>query len=123
MPMRLDDSRVMGSSCSTDPWNAHTDRLSPRSTEEAGSPGGMTNLEGIERLLRDRLEAIGPTSRAVLQHILLLPDHKRARRIGDLFSDPRTLTFAQLLIDLEESPHSLAVVLGELRERKLRQQD
>ena len=48
-------------------------------------------LEDIECLLRDRLEAIGPTSRAVLQHILLLPDDDRASRIGD-FSDPRTQT-------------------------------
>ena len=64
----------------------------------------MTDLEDVERLLRDRLDAIGPTSRAVLQHTLLLPDHERARRIGDFFSDPKTQTFAQLLIDLEESP-------------------
>ena len=78
------------------------------------------NLEDIERLLRDRLDAIGPTSRAVLLHILMLPDHERASRIGEFFSDPRTQTFAQLLIDLEESPHSRAVVLGELRERELR---
>ena len=110
----------MGKSCSTDPWNAHTDRLYPRSTEADGSPGGMTNVEDVERLLRDRLDAIGPTSRAVLQHTLLLPDHERARRIGDLFSDPKTQAFAQLLIDVEESPHSRGVVLGVLRERELR---
>jgi hypothetical protein len=64
------------------------------------------DLEEAERLLRDRLDAIGPTSRAVLQHTLMLPDHERARSIGDLFSDPRTHTFAQLLIDLEEPPRS-----------------
>ena len=80
----------------------------------------MTDFEDVERQLCDRLDAIWPTSRAVLQHILLLPDHECARRIGDFFSDPRTQTFAQLLIDLEESPHSRAVVLGELRERELR---
>ena len=56
----------------------------------------------------------------MLQHTLMLSDHERARRIGDLFSDLRTQTFAQLLIDLEESPHSRAVVLGVLRERELR---
>ena len=84
------------------------------------TPPAKTNLEDIERLLRDRLDAIGPTSRAVLQHILTLPDHERARRIGDLFSDPRTQTFAQLLIDLEESPYSRAVALGMLREEELR---
>ena len=62
MPMRLDDSRVIlsGKSCSTDPWNAHADRLYPPSTEADGSPGEMTNVEDVERLLRDRLDAIGP---------------------------------------------------------------
>ena len=78
------------------------------------------DLEDVERQLSDRLDAIGPASRAVLLHVLMLPDHSRAIRIGELFSDPRTQTFAQLLIDVEESPHSRAVVLGELRERELR---
>ena len=49
---------------------------------------------------------------AVLPHVLMLPHHQRASRIGEFFGDPRTQTFAQLLIDLEESPHSRAVVLG-----------
>ena len=80
----------------------------------------MTDLEDLERTLRDRLDAIGPAPRAVLHHVLLLPDHERARRIGELYGDPRTLTFAKLLVDLEQSPHSRAVVLGELRERELR---
>ncbi len=80
----------------------------------------MDNLEDLERLLRDRLDAIGPAPRAVLLRVLKLPDHERARKIGELFSDPRTQTLAQLLIDLEESPHARAVVLGELRERELR---
>ena len=56
----------------------------------------------------------------MIQHVLLMPDHQRAARIGEFFGDPRTLTFAELLIDLEESPHTRAVVLGELRERELR---
>ena len=78
------------------------------------------DVEDVERQLRDRLDAIGPASRAVLPHVLMLPHHQRASRIGEFFGDPRTQTFAQLLIDLEESPHSRAVVLGELRERELR---
>ena len=76
--------------------------------------------EDVERQLSDRLDSIGPASRAVLLHVLMLPDHARATRIGEFFGDPRTQTFAQLLVDLEESPHSRAVVLGELRERELR---
>ena len=82
----------------------------------------MTDLEdAVERLLRGRLDAIGPTSRTVLQHTLMLPDHIRAAEIGELFRDPRTQTLAQLLIHIEESPHSRAVVLGVLREQELRE--
>jgi hypothetical protein len=50
----------------------------------------------------------------------MLPDYDCAGRIGELYGDPRTRTFAQLLIDLEESPHSRALVLGLLREDDLR---
>jgi hypothetical protein len=56
----------------------------------------------------------------VFLHVLMLPDHERAGRIGQSFGDPRTQTLAQLLIDLEESPHVRAVVLGERREREPR---
>jgi hypothetical protein len=78
------------------------------------------NLEDLERTLRDRLDAIGPEARDVLLHVLTLPDLERVRSIGEFHGDPRTRTFAKLLIDLEESPHAWAVVLGELRERELR---
>ena len=44
------------------------------------------NLEDLERTLRDRLDAIGPAPRAVLLNVLILPDHERARRIGELFT-------------------------------------
>jgi len=47
-------------------------------------------------------------------------DFDRARRIGEFYGNPKTRTFAQLLLDLEESPHSRAIVLGELREREIR---
>ena len=80
----------------------------------------MSDLTDLERTLRDRLDAIGPEPRAILQHVLMLSDHERARRIGELYGDPRTQTFADLLMDLEESPHARAVVLGDLRERELR---
>ena len=92
-------------------------KCSPSATRK-GAFG--VDLEVLERILHDRLDAIGPASRAVLRHTLLLPDHERAVRIGDLYGDPRTQTFAELLIDLEDSPHTRAVVLGELRERELR---
>jgi hypothetical protein len=50
----------------------------------------------------------------------MLPDFDRAGRIGEFYGNPKTRFFAQLLIDLEESPHARGVVLGELRERELR---
>ena len=78
------------------------------------------DLEDLEPILHDRPDAVGPASRATLRQHLLLPDRERARRIGDLYGDPRTQAFAELMIDLEESPHARAVVLGELRERERR---
>jgi hypothetical protein len=74
----------------------------------------MSDLTGLERRLRERLEALVPAPRAVLLQVLKRPDHA-----GEFYGDPRTQTFAQL-IDLEESAHARAVVLGELRERELR---
>jgi hypothetical protein len=50
----------------------------------------------------------------------MLPDYDRAARIGDFWVDPKTRTFGELLMDLEESPHARAVVLGMLREEELR---
>jgi hypothetical protein len=48
----------------------------------------------------------------------MLPNHDpQDRRV---VRRPKTQTFAKLLIDLEELPHSREVVLGELRERELR---
>ena len=57
----------------------------------------MSGLEDLERLLRARLDAIGPAPRAVLLHVLKPPDHERARRIAKFYDDPMTQTFAKLL--------------------------
>jgi len=80
----------------------------------------MEDLEDIEPALRDRLDALGPETRAVLLHVLKLPDLERVRSIGEFYGDPRTRDFSQLLVDLEESPETRAVVLGYLREREPR---
>ena len=74
----------------------------------------MDDLEDLDRTLRERLDAIGPEARAILLHVLKLPDLERVRSIGEFYADPRTRTFAQLLVDLEESPHARAFVLREL---------
>jgi hypothetical protein len=74
------------------------------------------NLEDLEQLLRERLDALGPAPRAELLHVLTVPDYDRAGRIGEFFGHPRTRTFAELLIDAEEDPYLRAVLVGMLRE-------
>jgi hypothetical protein len=74
----------------------------------------MDDLEDFDRTFRERLDVIGPEARAILLHVLKLPVLERVRSIGEFYGDPRTRTFAQLLVDIEESPHARAFVLGEL---------
>lgn len=70
----------------------------------------------LERRLQERLDALGPAPRAELLHVLLLPDFERADRIGEFCGNPKTRTFAELLIDAEQDPHLRAVLVGMLRE-------
>jgi hypothetical protein len=70
----------------------------------------------LERRLRERLDALGPAPRAELLHVLMLPDLDRADRIGEFYGNPKTRTFAELLIDAEEDPYLRAVLVGMLRE-------
>jgi hypothetical protein len=46
----------------------------------------------------------------------MIPDYDRARRIGDLWLDPRSRTFAELLIDAEEQPPTRGLLVGVQRE-------
>jgi hypothetical protein len=55
-----------------------------------------------ERLIRQRLDALGPAPRAELLHVLTLPDFDRSDAIGSYWGNPKTRTFAELLIDCEE---------------------
>jgi hypothetical protein len=70
----------------------------------------------LERRLRERLDALGPAPRAELLHVLMLPDFDRADRIGEFWGNPKTRTFAELLIDCEEDRTLRAVLVGMLRE-------
>ncbi len=70
----------------------------------------------LERRLRQRLDALGPAPRAELLHVLTLPDFDRADRIGEFWGNPKTRTFAELLIDCEEDRTLRAVLVGMLRE-------
>jgi hypothetical protein len=55
----------------------------------------------LERRLRQRLDALGPAPRTELLHILMLPDLRPCRRGRLLPGDPKTRTFAELLIDCD----------------------
>ena len=48
--------------------------------------------------------------------MLMLPDFDRAARIGEFWSEPRTRTFGELLIDCEEDRMLRAGLIGMLRE-------
>lgn len=45
-----------------------------------------------------------------------MPGYERAERIGEYWGNPKTRTFAELLIDCEEDRFLRAVLVGMLRE-------
>jgi hypothetical protein len=47
------------------------------------------DFEQVERLLRERLDALGPAPPAELLHVLMLPDFERADRIGEFWATRR----------------------------------
>ena len=53
----------------------------------------LVDLEHVQRVLRDRLDALGPGPRAELLHVLILPYFDRADRIGEFWGRPETRTF------------------------------
>jgi hypothetical protein len=93
----------------------------PKQREDMSSRSAHapTNPGVLEHLLQEHIAALGPGPRTELLNVLMLPDYQRVERIGGYYEDRRTRTLAQLLIELEESPHARAVVLGELQVRQM----
>jgi hypothetical protein len=87
-----------------------------RSESPRGISLHVVNLDEIEAGLKARLGALPPAARAELRHVLRLPDFERADRIGEFWGHPKTRTFGELLIDLEEDKAARAVVFGLLAE-------
>ena len=74
-------------------------------------------LDELERRIQERLDAMPRAARAELLHVLTLPDFDRVDRIGSYWGNPKTRTFAELLIDCEEDRTLRAVLIGMLREQ------
>jgi hypothetical protein len=82
----------------------------------SGSLRPVLTIPELEQMLRARLDALPTAARAELLHVLMLPDFDRAGIIGEYCGNPRTRTFGDLLIDLEEDRYARAIVVGMLRE-------
>jgi hypothetical protein len=70
----------------------------------------------LERRLRERLDEFGPTPRAELLHILMLPHFDRVDVIGPYWGNPKTRAFGEPLIDCEEDLTLRPVLVEMLRE-------
>jgi hypothetical protein len=68
----------------------------------------------LDRRLRERLDALGPSPRAELLHVLTLPEFDRVGAIHSYWANPETRTFADLLIDFEEDRILRAVLVGDV---------
>ena len=69
----------------------------------------------LEWELQVRLNSMPKAARAELLRVLMLPDFDRADAIGAYWGNPKTRTFAELLIDCEDD-RTPAVPVGMLRE-------
>ena len=68
----------------------------------------------IDRDLRLRLHALGPTARTELLRVLTMSREARSPE-SELYQVPMLQKSAELLMDIEDDPAARAVVLAELR--------
>jgi hypothetical protein len=66
---------------------------------------------------RSAWDALPRAASTELFHVLMIPDFDRADAIGSSWGNPKTRTFADLVIDCEEDRTLRAVLVGMLRER------
>jgi len=79
--------------------------------------GLVPEMLPAERRLAEDLSAYpSPVRRLLLDVLTTRDDADRARRIGELYADDRSRSFAECLIDLEEESAARALVVGTLRE-------
>ena len=57
--------------------------------QETGVGSRAVRPDKLERRLQERLDALGPTPRAELLHVLMLPDFEEADRIGEFWGNRR----------------------------------
>jgi hypothetical protein len=74
------------------------------------------DADELERELQVRLNSMLKAARAELLHVLMLTDFERPRSIGSYWGNPKTRSFAEVLIDCEEDRTLRAVLVGMLRE-------
>jgi hypothetical protein len=89
---------------------------SPVRSPNGAALAATVRPDELERKIQARLNALPPAARAELLHVLMLPDFDRADQIGAYWANPKTRTFAELLIDCEEDRTLRAVLVGMLRE-------
>jgi hypothetical protein len=84
---------------------------------EAIRLGLVPEMLPAERHLAEDLAAYPqPMRRLLLEVLTTRDDADRARRIGELYADDRSRSFAEFFIDLEEEPAARALLVETLRE-------
>jgi len=76
----------------------------------------MTDLEDLDRRLRETIATIPAEARALLLRVLTSEPEPRAKEIGNLHTFGLAPATVELLIDAEEDPALRAVLIGMLRE-------